>query len=409
MTTSPSIASLATTRREKMLQTILYYVVFIALGCVSSTFGPTLLELAQNTGVGIDTIAAIFTVASLGTLLCSLVIGQFYDRLKPHSVLVAFLLIVAGANALVPLLHVFWALLLSSFVLGFAATGVNIGGNTLLVWTHRDEVGPYMNGLHFFYGVGATISPAIIALIRNLTGGITWAYWVLALIVLPTALAAAAVKSPPSPAEHMSAETMEKGALDRRLIFVIMLIFFFYTAVIGYSSWVATYAVEMDLADTTLASLITAAFWGALTVGRVIAIPIAAKMTPRYILLADILGALLSVFVILLLPGSVTALWIGTCGLGFSLASMFPTIMTMSERRMTLTGQVTGFFFLASSLGAMAMPWITGQLIETQGARSMVTVVFTGLILILGAYVLLISDQKKHSPHLPDHPEYPLP
>ncbi|MBN2499115.1 MAG: MFS transporter [Anaerolineales bacterium] len=396
-------------RREKTLQTILYYAVFIALGCLSSTFGPTLLELAQNTGVGIDTIAAIFTVASLGTLLCSLVVGQLYDRLKPHGVLVAFLLIVAGANALVPLLHVFWALLLSSFVLGFAATGVNMGGNTLLVWTHRDEVGPYMNGLHFFYGVGATISPAIIALVRNLTGGITWAYWILALIVLPIALAATGVKSPTSPAEHISAETMEKGALNKRLVFVIMLIFFFYTAVIGYSSWVATYAIEMDLADTTLASLLTAAFWGALTVGRVIAIPIAARVTPRYILLADILGALLSIFIVLLLPGSITALWIGTCGLGFSLASMFPTIMTMSERRMTLTGRVTGFFFLASSLGAMAMPWITGQLIEIQGARSMVAVVFSGLILILGAYALLISDRKKHVPYLPNHPEYPLP
>ena len=380
-------------RREKTLQTILYYAVFIALGCVSSTFGPTLLELAQNTSVGIDTIAAIFTVASLGTLLCSLVIGHFYDRLKPHGVLAVFLLIVAGANVLVPLLHVFWALLLTSFVLGFTATGVNIGGNTLLVWTHRAEVGPYMNGLHFFYGVGATVSPAMIALVRNLTGGITWAYWVLALIVLPVALAATGVKSPTSPAEHISTETMEKGSLNRRLIFIIMLIFFFYTAVIGYSSWVAAYATELSLMDITLASLITAAFWGALTVGRVAAIPIATRVPPRHVLLADILGSLASILVVLLFPRSVAALWVGTCGLGFSLASMFPTIMTMSERRMTLTGRVTGLFFLASSLGSMAMPWITGQLIEMQGVRSMVIVVFSGLILILGAYALLMSDR----------------
>jgi len=38
-----------------------------------------------------------------------------------------------------------------------------------------------MNALHFFFGVGAFVSPIIVAQAILMTGDITWAYWVLAL------------------------------------------------------------------------------------------------------------------------------------------------------------------------------------------------------------------------------------
>ena len=53
--------------------------------------------------------------------------------------------------------------------IGGATQWVSVRGadkrNPLLVWVHGDEVGPAMNGLHFFFGVGAFLSPIIIAVI----------------------------------------------------------------------------------------------------------------------------------------------------------------------------------------------------------------------------------------------------
>ncbi len=60
-----------------------------------------------------------------------------------------------------------------------------MGGNTLLVWVHREKVGPFMNALHFFLGVGAFLSPIMIAQVVLLSGGIRGAYWALALLMLP--------------------------------------------------------------------------------------------------------------------------------------------------------------------------------------------------------------------------------
>ena len=47
--------------------------------------------------------------------------------------------------------------------MGVAEGALDVGGNTLLIWVHRHKVGPFMNGLHFFFGAGAFLSPIIIA------------------------------------------------------------------------------------------------------------------------------------------------------------------------------------------------------------------------------------------------------
>ncbi|MBN2499116.1 MAG: MFS transporter [Anaerolineales bacterium] len=394
MTTSSPVASQKTNQRNKTLQTILYFAAFITLGITSSAYGPTLPELSANTGVSLKTLAWLFTGSSIGYMLGSLIAGQLYDRIKPHLVITIALFVVAGITALVPTLSIFWLLLAVTVISGFAGGSVDVGGNTLLVWVHREKVGPFMNALHFFFGVGATLSPAIIAFVRNRTDGITWAYWTLALIMLPVAFLASGVKSPTSVAEdHSAAE--QKGKLNYLLVFAIMLFFFLYVgSEIGFGAWIFTYATKLELANETAASLMTSAFWGALTLGRLVAIPIAAKVRPRYILLGDTLGCLLSIAVILIWPGSVTALWIGACGLGFAMASMFPTMMTMAESRLTLTGRVTSLFFLGVSLGSMSLPWLMGQLIDSQGPRSLIYIVLTGVSLILGVYALLMALSK---------------
>ncbi len=397
MTTSIPTASQNTNRRAKTWQSVLYFAAFITLGITSSAYGPTLPELSANTGVGLDTIAWLFTGNSIGYMLGSLAAGQLYDRIKPHLIMTILLFFVIAMIALVPVLHVFWVLFAVTMVLGFSTGGVDVGGNTLLVWVHREKVGPYMNALHFFFGVGATLSPAIIAFVRNRTDGITWAYWTLALIMLPVAFLASGVKNPTSVAEDDAAAD-QKGKLNYLLIGTIMLFFFLYVgSEIGFGAWIYTYATKLKLADDTAAALMTSAFWGALTVGRLVAIPIAAKVRPRYILLGDTLGCLLSIAVILIWPGSVTALWIGACGLGFAMASMFPTMMTMAESRLTLTGRVSSLFFVGVSLGSMSLPWLMGQLINSRGPRALIYIVLTGVSLILGVYALLMALSKNNT------------
>ena len=250
----------------------------------------------------------------------------------------------AGMLALVPLMSVLWALTAVLLVLGMAEGTLDVGGNTLLVWVHGRNVGPFMNGLHFFFGVGAFLSPIIIAQAVLMSGDITWAYWVLAVLMVPVAVWVLRSSSPPAQTVSRDASEGRHGPL---LVLLIAVFFFtFVGAELGFRGWIYTYAITVDLGDKTSAAYLTSAFWGALTLGRLLAIPLAARLRPGAMLLGDLVGCLASVGVILVWSHSLVAIWLGTAGFGLSMASMFPTCLNFAERLMTITGKVTSWFLI---------------------------------------------------------------
>jgi FHS family Na+ dependent glucose MFS transporter 1 len=88
----------------------------------------------------------------------------------------------------VPLISFLWILTAILFILGMAEGVLDVGANTLLVWVHGNRVGPYMNGLHFFFGLGALLSPLVVAQVLRFSSDIYWAYWILASVMFPLAL-----------------------------------------------------------------------------------------------------------------------------------------------------------------------------------------------------------------------------
>ncbi|MCP4537418.1 MAG: MFS transporter [Chloroflexi bacterium] len=394
---NPSALTLTKTNslkdRDRIPNTIGYYAAFIALGMSTASLGPTLPGLAENTGSQLGEISFLFTTGALGYLLGSFFGGRLYDRVSGHRLMAAVLIVMVVMLALVPLLPLLWLLAIVLMVLGMAQGTLDVGGNTLLVWVHRDKVGPFMNGLHFFFGVGSLLAPIIIAQVVLIGGSIaaSWnslaAYWVLALLMLPVI---AWLLRLPSPQTQTVSEDEPEGErqVNHLLVALIALFFVIYTgAEVGFGGWVFTYAVKVNLGTETSAAYLNSVFWGALTLGRLLAIPIAARVRPRFILLSDLVGCLASVGVILLWPNAPTMLWLGTFGLGFSMASIFPTMISLAERRMTITGKVTSWFFVGTSIGGMFLPWLIGQLFESVGPRAMMFAVLVDLVAAMFVFV----------------------
>lgn len=380
-----------------MKRSIPYYLAFIALGLVTAALGPTLPALAERTGSDLSGISVLFTTSALGYLLGSLLGGQLYDRMRGHPVMLVALVALVALLALVPAVP--WLLLLAFvwFLIGAGQGTLDVGGNTLLMWVHGHGVGPYMNGLHFFFGVGATLSPLIIARAAQLGGDFAWSYWTLAVLMLPAAMLLGARPSPASKAET-SAEGGGNGNPPLLVGLLVVFFFFYVTAETSFGGWIFTYATAMQLGDGPNAAYLTSAFWGALTVGRLVAIPIAVKLRPRLILLGDLIGCLLGVAIVMLWPRSITAIWVGTLLTGFSMASVFPTTMSLAERRLSITGQVTSFFFVGASLGGMALPWVIGQLFERIGPQVTMIGILAVLLIELALWGALISASRKRAP-----------
>ncbi len=371
----------------KTSKTIGYYSAFAALGLALAALGPTLPGLAEHTRTQLADISYLFTANSLGYLLGSLLGGRSYDRISGHPVMGVALIIMAFMMVLVPLMSLLWLLTAVLLVLGLAGGTLDVGGNTLLVWVHRHNVGPFMNGLHFFFGVGAFLSPIIIARAVLISGDITWAYWALALVIAPVGVWLLFLPSP-------TAKTVfQKGPVNHGsylLVSLIALFFFLHVgAEIAFGGWIFTYAVTLDLTNRTHAAYLTSAFWGSLTLGRLLAIPLSTRFKPRFILLGNLVGCLASAGTISLWSNSLTAVWVGTLGMGFSVASLFPMSLAFAEHRMTITGQVTGWFLVGAGVGGMFLPRVIGQFFESIGPRVMVYAVMVNIMVALAILFVL--------------------
>ena len=375
-------------------KTIGYYVAFVSLGLAGAVLGPTLLGLAEHTHSRRDEISFLFVANSLGYLAGSLIGGRLYDRVPGHPVMAAALIFVAVTLALAPIAPLLWLLAGVFLLLGLVTGALDVGGNTLLVWVHGHRVGPFMNGLHFFWGLGAFLAPIIIALVIGSSGDITWAYWMLAVLMLPVI---AGLLRLPSPVPQPSSQVSESKRANHLLLVILIASFLFlYVGAEGsLGGWIFTYTVALRLSSETAAAYLTSAFWGSLTAGRLLAIPIAARLQPRSVLLIDLAGCLISMGIILLWPRSLAAVWIGAIGTGLSMASIFPTTLSLAESRLHITGQMTSWFFVGSSLGGMTVPWIIGQLFEPVGPFATMMTITTALALMVGVFVAMMLAARK--------------
>ncbi len=380
-----SIRSQPGTNRLALYQSTGYYAGFIALGLVSAVLGPTLPGLAENTHTALGDMGFLFSARSLGYLLGSRQAGRQYDRGAGHRLMASVILAIMLVMALVPLLSRLWMLVVALLLLGLFEASFDVGGNTLLVWVHGERVGPFMNGLHFFFGLGAFISPVVVAQAILWGGDIRWAYWCLASLMLPAAIWVARW---PSPSPQKSEDARTGGRANVWIVGAVALFLFLYVgAEVSYGGWVFTYARARSALSEASAAYLTSVFWGALTLGRLVSIPMASRFTPRAVLGGDLAGCLLCLGAMLLFPTTSLVLWACSFGVGLFMASIFPTMITLAQRRLTITGDITGWFFIGAGLGGAGLPWLIGRGIQQFGPQIMPL----SILLDLGLAVLVLA------------------
>lgn len=378
---------------QKYVITAAYYLAFILLGLTVAAEGPTLLKLAEHTSSALDQISSIFLFGSLGYLVGSFMGGRIYDRLPGHRFMAAVLVFLGIIIVLVPLASSRWALFVIVLILGFAKGALDVGCNTLLLWVHDETVGPFMNGLHAFFGLGAFIAPLIVAWVLSVTGDIYWVYWFFALASFPMALWIWSLPSPVSravPAHHENASFPVLPVLIMVLCFVL-----YVGGEAGYGAWIYTYAFTLNFGTEVTAAYLTSGYWGSFTLGRLLGIWVSTRMKPLTILLLDFVGCIASVGLILLFQESALFLWIGTILFGIAQASIFPTFLTLAEERMHVTGTIAGLFLVGAGLGSMILPWLIGQAFVKVGAGAMMGMIFIGIVLNLLMLLLFTKTSVK--------------
>ncbi|MCK5152835.1 MAG: MFS transporter [Spirochaetales bacterium] len=384
--TNPSITPNTINR-----QTASYYMAFFSFGLVAAMLGPALPFLAEHAGASISEASVLFIAGALGFFLGSNIAGLLYDRVKGNPVVALALAMTGTAFFFIPMSKSIFYIFLFLVFNGIGAGMVVVGSNTLLVWVRSNNLAPWMNGMHLLNGIGAFISPLIITFSITQTNDVILAYRVNGIIFF---IAALFVLFIPSPEIRKKLSTDLK--FSKKVIISIVLTaasaLLYVGTEVSFSGWIFSFTREVLNSSNKTAGIMTSFFWGSITLGRGISIPLSKKLTPEKILVIDILGSITGIAFILLFSGSASTIAAGTIIFGTSMGSFFPNLLAFTEKHIGITGRVNGIIFTSTALGGMSLPFLSGQLFQKIGPQ----MVMIGLIvyLVINLVLTLINIKR---------------
>ena len=348
---------------QEMPRTIIYWLMFIAVGLISGVLGPSLIYLSTLVQASVAEISVVFTARAMGNMLGAVIAGRMYDRVRGHSYLVLMLLLAFCSMWLVPYSTSLYVLLLVFFVVGFAEVSINTGGNLMILWLHKDKAGSAVVLLHLCFSLGNMLAPLVLIFGGWLGDDYGMGYWLIALytLIFPLLLWRQA-----SPVYERPVSTKASQPFNKVFFGCFLSMAFLYVGFeITIAGWISTYAVLGGMTQTHAAVLVTW-FFVALSFGRLISVPVLTLMSLTQTMLTLLCLCFFGTVVMLMtsLPLIAVALL-----LGLGCSAIFPLLFTFGNQAMSLTGKLTGYIFVCCGLGAMVVPSLTGPLIERFGAQ----------------------------------------
>ena len=333
-------------------------------------------------------------------------------------------------------------------MIGFASAGIDVAGNAWLLEMWQENSNPYMQGLHFSYALGSTLSPLLAEPFLspdrpplNISGmvnvsdphqtipfvnitdyaqqsqiqvpySIVASVSFLASILLLTLYFLNPYKDPLRTLSHLkSSQSMEitdesVNLIPMRLprsyfVTIIILggsILCFYAGIeLNTFTYLPAFAVNIDLhLSKSTGAFMTSVTSASYTVSRGLSIFLATRFKTTTLLYFNfsIIGVG-NLLVLRYANSSETMLWVGLIVMGFGFSSVFPGIYAFLEERINVTNTVCGFFMFASSLATTINPIIEGKYIEKY-PLTFVYINIVSLICCIGLFIgLHHTDQTK--------------
>ncbi|KAF6075213.1 major facilitator superfamily domain containing 4A [Phyllostomus discolor] len=179
---------------------------------------------------------------------------------------------------------------------------------------------------------------------------------------------------------------------------VAALVLFMMDGITGvYSTFVYSYAVEKPLSvGHKVAGYLPSLFWGFITLGHLVSIPISSRMKPATMVCINVVGVVVTYLVLLALPYNIIFLYVGTASLGLFLSSTFPSMLAYTEDALQYKGCATTVLVTGAGIGEMALQMLVGWIFQAQGSYSFLVCGVIFGCLAFAFYILLLFFHRMH-------------
>ncbi len=350
---------------------ILAYVAFISLGMPDGLLGVAWPSIRTSFSIPLDAIGMLLTAAVTGYMTSSFLSGPLITRLGVGRVLAASCALTGVALIGYTFVPFWWMMVLLGVVAGLGAGAIDAGLNTYVA-AHFGE--GLMQWLHASYGIGVTLGPIIMTL--ALTSLNSWqvgyrvvggfqialaACFVLTLAMWNNKDTSAASDEPKRLTDY---KTPMGETLRQPQVWLSVLLFFMYCgAEVALGTWTYSLLIESRGIAPAVAGLWAGSYWATFTIGRVVAGLYAKRAGVNLLVLGGLGGASLGAVLLWWNPFSAASL-IGVALIGFSIAPIFPALMSGTSQRVGehFAANTIGLQMAATGLGTAVIPSLVGVL-----------------------------------------------
>ncbi|XP_042740117.1 major facilitator superfamily domain-containing protein 4A isoform X2 [Lagopus leucura] len=387
--------------RRNLQPTLTYWSVFFSFGLCIAFLGPTLLDLRCQTQSSLSQITWVFFSQQFCLLLGSC-LGGVFKRTLAQSLLALFAssLAISLVFAIIPLCHNVVVLAVVMAVAGLAMGCIDTISNMQLVKIYQKDSAIFLQLpvpiAVFFLLYKERMVPCFSSSSHPLLSADE-----LAMEARPVEKddQSASVHRAHAAGGHDDLFSCCQSKNFRGASYTYFavhitgaLVLFMTDGIVGeYSGFIYSYAVEEPLSVVhKVAGYLPSLFWGFITLGRLISIPVSYRMKPATMVFINVIGVLITFLLLLIFSSSVVFLFVGTASLGLFLSSTFPSMLAYTEDILQYKGCATTVLVTGAGIGEMVLQLLVGSIIHDQGSYSFLVcgMIFGGLAFTFYAFLL---------------------
>jgi fucose permease len=362
------------------------YLIFVSLGLPDSLLGSGWPKMQVEFGVPSSYAGYVFMMISAMTIISALLSPKLIQRLHVKWIVTVSIMLTVFGLLGFSFCTQYWMLLVCAIPYGLGAGAIDAAMNHYVA---NNYSGAVMNFLHCFYGVGAMISPYLMALaikVAHWNEGYRWTAFLQIGILLVVISSWSLWQQNDSKTDESKIDSAGiKETIKQPGVMATLLAFFAYSA--GEATcflWVPSYFAGTR---TGISSELVASFgsliFGGLMIGRLIAGFIANRLGDRRMIRSGTMMELIGILLTALPIKGYLVAAIGFLIIGIGMGPIYPSIQHMAPINFgkRYSAAVIGLQMAFAYTGSTFMPTVFGILQQKLGIWIMplYLLVFAGL------------------------------
>ncbi|KAL2871475.1 MFS transporter [Aspergillus lucknowensis] len=378
---------------------------FAVVGASDGVYGALVPYIREDFNLSTTVVSLIFMTPFAGYTLASIAVNKIHMTFGQR-----------GIAVIAPLCHLVPFIVMATYprfpvlLVAYAFVGL---GNGLIDAGWNAWIGDMVNAstlmgfLHAFYGLGATVSPAIATAMVDhgldwytfyftLVGGAGLELVSSSLLFWPENAARFRANNPRTSGSTRDSRTTE--AVKSQVTWVLAFFLFAYMGVeVSIGGWIVEFMMQVRNGDAVQAGLIPTGFWAGITVGRLVLGFLNELVGERIAVIIYLALSIVLELIFWLVPQFVISA-VAVALIGFFMGPLFPAAITVAAKLLPkhLHTPSIGLISALGGSGGAILPFVAGAIAQPHGVSSLQPFVLA-LLVTIAALWLLLPRKAQHS------------